>query len=243
MQEFELFEPAPTKDAVVIAAFPTAGSAAPIAAQYLIRHLGLPVVGHMRLPELSQLTAIQDGRAMSPVQIHGGQVMCKVGKTCPTLYVVSSDVVLPGPVVSRVVQTLLSFAEDAHLLLMLEAVVRSAEDEVADVFVASARGDVLKDLTSAGLTKMPRAVLAGITAQVLLASDKARSGALVVEADPQHPDGHAAAALLEGIARIVPDMVLDPKPLREEADALEREIHAAQRAAQSATHTSSSSFI
>jgi predicted ATP-grasp superfamily ATP-dependent carboligase len=51
-----------------------------------------------------------------------------------------------------------------------------------------------------------------------------RTGAILVEATREHPDGRAAAALIEALDRIVPDVKMDAKPLLKEALALEEEI-------------------
>lgn len=221
------------KGAVVVVAFPTTGSAASIAGQYLIRNLDLPLVAHVRLPELAGLISIQDGHVTSAVRIHGGEVVCKVGRDCPRIYVVTTEIALPPPVLGRLAEAVMQWAAlgQAHIILVLEAVGRAPGDEVPDVFSAAADTRVLKSLVQAGIPAMERALIAGITAQILLESPQrgVQAGGLLVEASRDHPDGRAASALIEAVAKMVPEVAVDPKPLLKEAMALEKEIREAQR--------------
>jgi predicted ATP-grasp superfamily ATP-dependent carboligase len=224
----EAFSPIDLKDALVLAAFPTTGSASSIAAQYLMRNLELPLVGQLRLPELSGITAIQDGRATSAVRIFGGTVACRLDKPCPRIYIITTELATPPSVAFRLAQIVLDWAGKggAHLLIALEGVVRGDGDDTPDVFCAAADPAVLKELAKTGLPVMERALIGGITAHLLLLghASKLRSGAILVEATRDHPDGRAAAALIEALGKIVPDVMLDAKPLLAEALALEGEL-------------------
>ena len=243
----EELEPIRLKDAVIITAFPTTGSASSIAAQYLVRHLALPLVGHLRLPELGGFVNIQAGQVTSVVRIYGGEVACKIGKTCPSVYIVTSDLALPPRAMERVASTLMAWAATggAHLLLVLEAVVRQAGDETPDVYAASPDPKVLKALTKAGLPAMERALIGGLGAQILLEAPLRGIGAggVLVEASKDHPDGRAAAALVEAVALLIPDIQVDAKPLLKEAMELERQIKIAQASAEPATPVPAQTFI
>ncbi|HUR24589.1 MAG TPA: PAC2 family protein [Candidatus Thermoplasmatota archaeon] len=224
----ETFAPIDLKDALVIAAFPTTGSAASIAAQYLVRTLEIPLVGHLRLPELSAVTAIQDGRATSAVRIFGGEVACKLDKKCPRIFIVTTELAPPPSVALRLSETLLDWAGKggAHLVIALEGVVRGEGDDSPDVFCAAANDDVLKELRKTGIPAMERALIGGITAHLLLLAParKVRSGAVMVEATREHPDGRAAVALIEALGKIMPDVIMDAKPLLKEAMQLEADL-------------------
>jgi predicted ATP-grasp superfamily ATP-dependent carboligase len=224
----ETFAPVDLKDALVLAAFPTTGSAASIAAQYLIRNLDLPLVGHLRLAELSSVMAVQDGLATSAVRIFGGEVACRLDKNCPRIYIVTTELAPPPSVALHLAETLLDWAGKggSHLVIALEGVVRSEGDDTPDVFCAAANSDVLKELAKTGLPVMERALIGGTTAHLLLLAHahKTRSGAVLVEATREHPDGRAAAALIEALGKIMPDVLMDAKPLLEEAMQLETDL-------------------
>lgn len=232
----ETFKKVELKDALILVAFPTTGSASSIAAHYLVKHLDLPLVGHVMAPEMSGVMAVQDGRATSALRILGGETVCKLDKGCPRIYVVLTELALPPMVTLRVADGLLAWARagGAHLVLALEGVIRGEGDDTPDVFCAAAKDDVLKELKKTGTPVMERALIGGVTAHLVLAGPArgVRTGALLVEASKDHPDGRAAAALIEALARVVPDIAIDPMPLLKEAMALETQIKSTQQAAE-----------
>lgn len=223
----ELFGAMPLEDALILVAMPGVGSAAVIAAQYLVKHLNLPLVGHFRVPEFKTVISIQDGHATSPVRVFGGETVCRVGGHCPRMFVVVADIPLHPLHAGRIADFALGVAKSAgaKLVLCLDAVVRM-EGEKPDVFCASGEPDVTAMLVKAGIPAMARALISGSTAQVLVQGKDLQvpAGALLVEAARDHPDGLAAAALLAAIARLVPDVPVDPKPLADEAAELEKEL-------------------
>lgn len=244
----ETFEDVEVGNALVLVAFPTTGSASSIAAQYMVRHLNLPLVGHLRMPELSGLVSIQDGRVTSPVRIYGGEVACRIGHDCPRVFIVTTEIALPPPVLSRIGEAIMAWAAagEAHMILVLEGVVRMEGDDTPDVYCASADPGLLAILQKNRIDPMERAIIAGISAQILMESPKrgVQAGALLVEASKDHPDGRAAAVLIEAVARMIPDVPVNAKPLMEEAMELEREIKSARETAMPPTPVPpQSSFI
>jgi uncharacterized protein len=230
----ELFAAMPLEDALILVAMPGVGSAAVIAAQYLIRHLNLPLVGHFRIPEFKSLVSIQDGVATSPVRIFGGETVCRIGGHCPRMFVVTADVPLHPLHASRIAGFALRVAKSAgaKLVLALEAVVRMEGDPTPDVYCASSQAPALQILAAAGIPAMPRAIISGATAQILVEGRDMDipSGALLVEASRDHPDGLAAAALIAAVAKLLPDVPVDPSPLEKEALELEEELKRARAA-------------
>lgn len=223
------------KDAIVLVAFPTTGSASSIAAQYLVRHLALPLVGEVPAPELAGVMAIQDGVATSAIRVYGGKVACRIGKkSCPGIFVVTTELTLPPPAIQRVAQAILQWASAAgtYAVLGLEAVIRMEGDTTPDVFCASRDAGMLKELVKAGIPAMQRAVIGGMNSFLVLAKTDVRTACLMVEATRLHPDGRAAAALIEAVSRFVPDVAIDHKPLMTEATKLEEEIRSTVSSAQ-----------
>ena len=237
----ETFAKVDLKDALVLVAFPTTGSASSIAAHYLVKHLGLPLVGHILTAEMAGIMAIQDGQATSALRIFGGETKCRLDKGCPRIYVVMTELALPPLATLRIADGLLAWAKegDAHLVLALEGVVRGEGDLTPDVFCAAAKPDVLKELKKTGIPAMERALIGGITSHLLLVGPArgVRAGALLVEASRDHPDGRAAAALIETLARLMPDVPIDPKPLMKEAMELDEQIKRTQAAAEATLAT------
>jgi uncharacterized protein len=100
-------------------------------------------------------------------------------------------------------------------------------------------------LVKAGIPPMARALISGSTAQLLMQGKDLQvpTGALLVEAARDHPDGLAAAALIAAVAKLVPDVPVDPKPLEEEATQLEKELREHHASADTSVAESQSSFI
>lgn len=243
----EAFEDLRSKDALVLVAFPTTGQASSIAAQYLVRQLGLPLVGQVHLPDMQNIVSIQEGRVTSLVRLFGGEVECRLDKVCPRIYIVTADLPIPPVNLSQVADLVLDMASqgEAHLVLCLEGVVRSEGDDTPDVYAASADMAVLKELTSRKIPAMERALIGGIAGPILLgaASRNVRAGALLVEATRDHPDGRAAAALVEALRVVLPHLELDAKPLLKEALELEKELKNAIQASQPQVTGQAQSFI
>lgn len=243
----ETFGKVELKDALIVVAFPTTGSASSIAAHYLVRHLDLPLVGHVMTPEMAGIMAVQDGRATSALRIFGGETNCRLDKGCPRIYVVMTELALAPLATLRIADGLLNWAKGggAHLVLALEGVVRGEGDTTPDVFCASAEPGVLKELKKTGVPSMERALIGGMTAHLLLVGPArgVRCGTLLVEASRDHPDGRAAAALIEALARMMPDVPIDPKPLMKEALELDELIKRTQATAEANLPSGAPSFI
>lgn len=232
----DTFEELDLEDALVVVAFPTTGSAAPIAAHFLVKHLALPLVGQLRIKDMVGVAAIQDGIATSPVRIYGGKVECKLEKQCPHIYLVTTEVPLPQEWFGDLAEAILDTAGDgrAQLVLALEGVVRQEDDDTPDVYIAGATRKALELLKTTGMEPAGRAVIASLAGQLLLAArrDGVPVGVMLVEASAKHPDGRAAAALISALDKLVPEVDVDAEPLRAEAMELEAQIRKAQEAAQ-----------
>ncbi|MCA1811040.1 MAG: PAC2 family protein [Halobacteriales archaeon] len=243
----ELFAAMPLEDALILVAMPGVGSAAVIAAQYLVKHLNLPLVGHFRVPEFKTVVSIQDGQATSPVRVFGGETVCRVGGHCPRMFVVAADLPLHPVHSGRIADFALEVAKSAgaKLVLCLDAVVRMEGDPQPNVFCASSEMDVTAMLVKAGIPAMARALISGPTAQILVQGKDLQvpTGALLVEAARDHPDGMAAAALIAAVAKLVPDVPVDAKPLEHEAAQLEKELREHHANADTGAPESSTSFI
>jgi uncharacterized protein len=244
LDRVETFGTVDLKDALVVVAFPTTGSASSIAAQFLARQLTLPLVGHLPLEEGAHLAAVEGGRITGLIRIYGGDVVCRLQGKCPRLYIVTTEVPVPKELTPKIAGILAGWAKGARLLLVLEGVQRDEADTEPDVWCAAGEPDVLKELAATKTKPMERALIGGILGPLVRAGQGVVPvGALIVEASKDHPDGRAAVELLEALGRIVPDVVMDPKPLLREAMALEGEIKQAQRSVEPPETEPPTSFV
>ena len=216
------------QDALVIVAFPSTGAASPIAGQYLIERLEMPLVGHITSEAFAGVVHVQDGVATSPIRIYGGDVACQLDKPCQRVYIVCTEIPAPLAVFIEAAECILAWAKNSRLVLALEAMVRGEGDDSPDVFHVASSAEALTRLGEMQLPALPRATIAGGTAALL--SHKASEVpvvAFVVEASLEHPDGRAAVALVEAIDPLLPQIKIDAKPLLEDAMRLEEEIRKA----------------
>lgn len=232
----EMFEDAEMQDALVIVAFPSTGAAAPIAGAYLHKRLDLPLVGHLVSEDLDGISHIEAGIAASPVRIHGGETACDVGGPCPRIFTVTSEVPVPMELLPEVADAVVRWASTARMVLSLDAVGREQGDDTPDVYAGGATPGALAALQNSKAETLGKGLIGGLTAHLLARGRGAgfHAATLIVEASQNHPDGRAAAALVEALDRLIPEMRVDPKPLLEDAMELEAEVKKAMDAAQAA---------
>lgn len=230
-------------DALVLVAFQSTGAASPIAAEYLAQHLNMPQVGDIQLEGFEALIQVQDGRPSSPIRIRGGDVACEVDGPCRRTYVVSSDVPIPAESIVAVAAAIHDWAKGARLILGLDAVVRDAHDDTPDIYHIAVDDVAAKRIEACKAPPLGKAIMSGMIA-ALLGNAKAPTGALVVEARKDHPDGRAAAALVTALDPLIPQIAIDAEPLLKDALALESQIqNAVEQAERNQPKRASHTFI
>ncbi len=222
----ETFEAVDVDGALVLVAFHGVGAAAPIAASYLRQHLDLPLVGQVRAQQLGPVVHVSNGIATGPIRVYGGEVACHLDKDCPRLYVIMAELPIDVEIAGELADAILAWAGGARMVISLDAVVRGADDHTPDVYSLAYTASGLKKLSATKAPSLDGAVIVGPTAAILTRSrdHHVDAGALVVEAAKAHPDGRAAAALIEALDKLVPEVVFDNEPLLEEALAIEKQI-------------------
>lgn len=233
----EMFEDADLKDALVILAFPSTGAAAPIAGTYLHKRLGLPLVGHLVSEDLEGVSHVENGIAASPIRIHGGETHCDLDGPCPRIYTITTEFPLPLEMLPEVADAITKWAKLSRMVLSLDAVGRDHDGETPTVYAGGSTPEALQALSSSRAKTLEKGLVGGLTAYILAKGHHANFHAalLIVEASQDHPDGRAAAALVEALDRLIPELKVDPTPLLDDAMELEKEVKKAMDAAQFTT--------
>lgn len=225
MPELRSFTDVDPTDALILVAFPGTGAASPIAAQYLIQNLHMPLVGDLALEGLDHLVHVQNGRPSSPIRIHGGDVACDVDGPCRRTYIISTELPLPPEAAPAIAEAILDWGKDARMILGLDAVTRATDDDTPDVFHIACNDDVARRLEATGTKPVGQALMTGVTGAMLAKAGRAGGvGTLVVEARKDHPDGRAAAALITALDPLIPQIEIDAGPLLADAMQLEEQI-------------------
>lgn len=229
MATIRSFEDLDPKDALIITAFASTGAASPIAAQYLVKDLEMPLVGDLQTDAFTGVMHIQDGRPTSPIRIHGGEIACAVDGPCQRTYVISTEIPLPPASQGDIAQAILAWAKDARLLLSLDAVARDEHDETPDLYTLSTTPEAAKRVEPTNAPPLKRGIVAGMTALLMTGAMEqgVHAATLLVEARSEHPDGRAAAALVTGLDPLIPQISIDAEPLMKDAMTLEKEIRQA----------------
>jgi predicted ATP-grasp superfamily ATP-dependent carboligase len=218
---------------VLLTSFPSAGLAATVAAHYIVRTLKLPRIGLFDSPDAASVAVVQSGLVNPAIRMYGRANFGIVVSEFP-----------PTPSAARPVADAILGAAEAkgcRLVVCLEGVVPHPVEESPDtpnaesVWVVLAREDpaLLKRLNAAGTRALGDGVIGGVTGSLLVAGLRAKTPVAAVLVSSQGPEGfpdhRAGAALIEMLAKFLPELEIDTKPLRSQAELIERALRAAMR--------------
>ncbi len=217
---------------VLLSCFPSAGLAATVAAHYIVQALGLPRIGLFELPDTPPVAIIQSGKVHPPVRVYGRK----------DLAVIVSEFPPPLASVGSLSRAILDGAESrrVRLVLALEGVVPQplgTEEEAAEesVWAVLARSDpaLMRTFQAAGTRALEDGVIGGLSGSLLVAGIRRTVPVAVTlvsaRATEGYPDHRAAAALIEALDRILPELAIDTGPLRSQAEAIEKALREAMR--------------
>jgi predicted ATP-grasp superfamily ATP-dependent carboligase len=218
---------------VLATSFPSAGLAATVAAHYIVRALNLPRVGRLESPESAPIAVIQSGHVNPAVRVYAR----------PNFGLVVSEFPPTMSSAGPLAEAILSAAETqrVRMVLCLEGVVPHPVEETTEaegkesVWFALSKEDpaMLTALTAAGARRLEDGVIGGVSGAMLVAGLHRSIPVvtlLVSSTVPEgFPDHRAGAALIEMIDRCLPEIQIDTKPLRTQAEAIERALRAAMR--------------
>lgn len=224
--------------AVVISAFPSAGLATTVAGHYMIRALKIPRVGRFESPDIAPVAVIQGGEVHPTVRVYGRNDLALVLSEFP-----------PTPSqANALARTILAGAEarKARLIICLEGVVPhpgdgEEEEEKTEgstdeqVWAAYSRPDpaLRKTFEAAHARSLEDGVIGGVSGALLVQGigRPIPVATLLVSAGVAEglPDHRAGSALIETLDRLLPELKIDTKPLREQAEQIERALRSVMK--------------
>ena len=223
---------------VVISAFPSAGLATTVAGHYMIRALKIPRVGRFESPEIAPVAVIQAGEVHPTVRVYGREDLALVLSEFP-----------PTPAQANgLARTILGGAElrKSRLIICLEGVVPHPTDGEEEgstpsvtpdeqVWAAFSRTDpaLRKSFEEAHVRSLEDGVIGGVSGALLVQgiAGSIPVATLLVSARVAEglPDHRAGAALIETLDRLLPELKIDTKPLREQAEQIERALRSVMK--------------
>lgn len=222
----------PAPGAVLISCFPSGGLAPTVAGHYILQTLKLPRIGALTSDDFPSLAVIQGGRVNPPVRAYANK----------DLILILSEFPLPPTLLNPLATAILGVAEQLKVsrILGLEGVVPHPLDtedseavpteELVWYAGSGSSASLPPDIKAAGVRGMGDGVIGGVSGALLIQGieSKLPIGTLLVSAtDAGYPDHRAAAKLIEVIDQLLPHVQIDTKPLRTQAELIERALRAA----------------
>ena len=218
--------------ATVISSFPSAGLAAIVAAHYIVRSLGLWRIGTLDSPDALPIAVVQGGQVQPAIRVYGRSDIAVVVSEFP-----------PSPSsASPIAHAILDGAESrgARRLIAFEGVVphpvmpEEGEADEAVWFVGPLPDSELgHGLRGAGARLLEDGVIGGVSGALLVGALRRRLpvAALLVSARSAEgfPDHRAGAFLIETLDKLLPEITIDTKPLRSQAEEIEQALRAAMQ--------------
>ncbi len=226
--------PLPEPGAVVLSCFPSAGLAATVAGHYILRTLALPRIGTILAPEMPPLAVIQAGRVNPPVRAYARKDLVLIMSEFPpppSLITSLAVAILDGAIGLKAARVLGLEGVVPHPLTDDEEGPPTTEENVW--YAGSGHEGLLpEEFRKAGVRLLSDGVIGGVSGALLIES-LARTisvGALLVSArEAGYPDHRAAAKLIEVVDQVLPHLEIDTRPLRAQAELIERALRSAMK--------------
>lgn len=217
----------PLKGAMMVVGFPTHGLVGSVAASYLVHTLDMHPIAYMVSEEFPPTVIMEGGVVTAPVRFYASKVVCGVDRRCDQLVVAISDIQPPTEVLNRLGRSILDWAEQKGVQLVVAVEGQPLEEEVqGDARVVAMANRAAAPLLEKYRYDPANGVVTGFAGALLLSAIPrgVATLCLIAQAHKDYPDARAAAKVIETINPLVPMLVLDTKPLREKARQIETEV-------------------
>lgn len=227
-----MFKISLTKDvdlsrAVVMISFPTVGNVSSIAANYLVKKLGLERIGAITSKKFVPSAVIEDYVPTPPVRIYAGHYRCGPLKDCETFAVILSEISPPENIVPDLAEKIVRWCKERntrYFVTMVGLKVSQDETRTPEIYGTATREETRKMLEEKGTKLLEKAIIGGMTGALLSMGEEIDMIALVAQAHENYPEAGAAARLLETVDRVLVKLGISLEPLYEEAEKMEAEI-------------------
>lgn len=231
------FDDRPLDDALMLIGFPAQDAVGGIAANYLVKSLGMELVGAVHDDDLPPSVAVQDDVGTSLVPVYVRELACGPDKALKRLIVVKCDLVLDPEFFAPLAHNVLAWGRERGVkaVVCMEGMklperhlgpVKAHGDEggVRIHGLASLTGrELLKGLS---LPKLRSPTFTGFGAALLMKANAAGIPAVCVftTTPSDRADAGAAARLLHALAPLLPAAPLEPGKVERSTEALEAQI-------------------
>lgn len=215
--------------AMVVIGFPSIGLVSSIAANFIVKQMKLEKVAAIISDEFPPYSIIHEGNVIPPMRIHAGPRICdEQGEKCEHLVVITTEF-MPSPNLLRpLVDLIIDWGRknDANTILTLEGINMGENPEQKDILAVATGERCKKMLSTYGLKEFNEGMVSGLSGVMLSEGDRLHQDVICLlgPARVDYPDARGAARLLEQVAKMLPELKLDPEPLFKEAETVEKEL-------------------
>jgi uncharacterized protein len=218
-------------NAMLIVGFPSIGLVSSIAANFIIRTMNLERVAGMMSPDFPPYTLIHDGLASPPVRIYAGERKCgEHGESCEQLVTVAAEFMPRPDTVPKLTESLLNWCQEKGIktVVTLEGINWQSNDE-PHIFGVGSTESARQMLKKYNVEEMKDGMVSGISGVLLYEGDIRGIDVICLlgPAKANFPDARGSAKLLEIVAKMLPELKIDPEPLYKEAEEIEKQIRSA----------------
>jgi len=221
-------------DTIAIIGFPSIGLASSIAANFLARTLELEIIGGISSHEFPPYAVVQNGIPMPPVRIYAGDRKCEEvegGMNCDGLIVVTSEFMPKIEQHHQLAVTFLDWFKENNVgtVICLEGIPQFDPDDSRILGVGST--DAAKGIMERySIERLDDSLVRGTSGVMLYEGAMRNMDVLTILAPARAdmPDPRGAARLMEPLARMLPELKIDPEPLYKEAEETEKRMGSEQ---------------
>lgn len=217
-------------NSLLLVAFPTVGLISSIAGHHIVQSLKLEEIGAIISDKFMPTTVIQNGKPLPPVRIYAGKKICGPDDACDQIAVIMSEFLPPYELIKPLVDSILSWAKKkkCRFVIGLEGThAEEAEKDTKPALFGVISQDSLKEtLEKYDIKYFEEGMITGVTGVMLYSAalEKQDALCLLAAAHENYPDSRAAAAIVEKLDIMLPGIKIDPKPLYESAEEIEKQI-------------------
>lgn len=234
--------------AMVVVGFPSLGLVSSIASNFIVKQMKLERIAAIISDEFPPYSVVHEGGIYPPMRIYAGSRVCDgSGEKCEQLVVITSEF-MPSPNLLRpLVGLILDWCRRNGIatVLCLEGMNMGDSPEQKDILAVAAGERCKKMLSTYGMKEFNEGMVSGVSGVILYEADRLGHDAICLlgPARADYPDARGAARLLEQVAKMLPELKLDPEPLFREAETVERELKSAMQAMRQAPKRGDESLL
>jgi len=201
-----------------------------IAGRFIIDSLKLNEIGSIVSKHFIPATVIHNSNPSPPVRIYAGKKRCGPDNSCEQLAVIISEFMPPLDIIKPLVDKIFDWSEkkNCKLIMALEGAHTIDERNKKNLQVYGVGSTPLMKhvLKKYNIKQTQEGMITGVTGVLLYSGALMNRDVicLLSEAHASYPDSRAAGNLLEKLDMILPGIKIDPTPLYEAAEGIEKDI-------------------